>query len=103
MTAKPPDDFIRQLVEKANLNRHMLDGSTDSVKDILAQSDVVIGVWQDTESPHGVGMHVIKGQRVLGEIMAGGKPINVKIDAIPCVNMEQAIACQDVLSEPGSN
>jgi hypothetical protein len=92
-----PDEFIRQLVEKANLNRHMIDGSTDSVKDILAQSDVVIGVWRDNDSPHGIGMHVIKGQRVLGQIMAGGERMNVQIDAIPCVSREQAIACQDVL------
>jgi hypothetical protein len=45
----------------------------------------------------------IKGQRVLGQIMAGGERMNVKIDAIPCVSMEQAIACQDVLGEPDFN
>jgi hypothetical protein len=46
---------LAELVELANANRDRMDGTTDAVKEIFAENDVVFGIWQDPEEPHGVG------------------------------------------------
>lgn len=97
------------IAARAEENRRLLDGTTDPVKQIIADADIVFGVWPDPTQPHGVGMHVIKGRRRLAaiavaehEAIAGGMTSEtLNWNAIPCASEEQAIAAQWILGEPG--
>jgi hypothetical protein len=71
------------------------------MKAIIDASDIVFGIWQDSREPGGVGRHVIKGQKLLGDIAASRQAHDLKIDAIACNDLEQAVACQKMLGQPG--
>jgi hypothetical protein len=93
-------DTVRQLVEMASENQAQLDGTTAPVKRIFASHDVVWGVWQDHREPDGVGMRLIKGQSLLQRIVDRRQSEQVRMTAIPCDNLEHAVAAQRALGEP---
>jgi hypothetical protein len=41
------------------------------VKRIIAENDLVFGVWPDLAEPDGIGVHIIKGKRRLRSIASG--------------------------------
>ena len=64
------------------------------VETIVADAEVVIGVWQDPSEPNGVGLHVIKGLRHLMSATVSVEPPRVRVDAVPCVDRDQAVAAE---------
>jgi hypothetical protein len=92
-------NWLQEIVDKANENRDRMDGTTATVQRIIADVELVFGVWQDASKPLGVGLHVIKGHRRLATLPAGTEPASLKWDAIPCTDAEQAMATQRVLGE----
>lgn len=95
-TAFDHEQFVRSLVEQANQNATLMDGTTQPVRQLIDDSDVAIGVWQDPKARYGVGLHVIKGAKLFKESIASGKPFTARVAAIPCECVEQAIAAQRV-------
>jgi hypothetical protein len=91
--------LVRELVEKANCNIDLNDGTTGAIKKILADADLVIAVWQDYTAAHGVGMLPVKGQQILTNVFADVSLDNVRIDAIACDCEEHAIALKETLGE----
>lgn len=89
-----------KIVAMANEFRHRMDGTTEPIKEAMAENDIVFGVWQDATEPDGVGIHVIKGHRRVVEIASGTAAAEVKVTAIPCECAEQAVAAQRILGEP---
>src|SRR3954465_15369926 len=50
------------LAIRATENLGLMDGSTIPVRRIIAKSELVFGVWQDSAEPDGIGWLIIKGQ-----------------------------------------
>jgi len=85
-------DLKRRLVELANVNDAAMDGTMGSVLEIIADNEVVYGVWQDPTEPDGVGTLIIKGANFVHEIAASGKTQECRLTAIKCIAAEQAEA-----------
>jgi hypothetical protein len=66
------------------------------VRKIVADNDLVIGVWREPAARFGVGIHPIKGRRLLVEAVAVHASLNVRLGAVPCVDREQAVAAERV-------
>ena len=91
------DVLQREATEIANQHHETMLGMTereaaDYVKRVIADAPLVFGVYQDAGSPNGVGMYVIKGKTELLASVAAGLPIQIEVNAIPCIEREQAIA-----------
>jgi hypothetical protein len=91
--------FVRRLVDLANRNEETMDGTMGPVRRIVAEGDVVFAVWQDPEEEYGVGSLVVKGAKLLKEIVASRTGQAMRIDAVKCTCTEQAIALQQVLGD----
>jgi hypothetical protein len=91
--------FVRNLVDLANRNEANMDGTMEPVERIVAAGDVVFAVWQDPEEENGVGSLVVKGAKLLKEIVASQNPQAIRIDAVKCTCVEQAIAFRQVLGD----
>jgi hypothetical protein len=89
----------RQLVETANRNQDLMRGMTSKqmgkfVKGLIDTNDVAWGVFGDSAFRDGVGVYLIKGKNALGTVVASGQPEALRITAIPCVELEQAVAAE---------
>ena len=105
----------KTLAAKAVENVKLLDGTTDPVKRILANADLVFAVWPDAGEKEGVGTLILKGQRRLKATGAGWMDApsgtqrfsiptaQVKWDAIPCNDYEHAYALSQTLGEPDTD
>ena len=85
-----PEDIAR-VVKKANANATLMDGSDHTVMKIIAENDVVWGVWQDTTQRDGVGLHLIKGRYAL-KITPANSLQTIRVSAIPCGCYGDAVA-----------
>ncbi len=85
-------DVRRRLVDMANANDAMMDGTITPVLELIAMNDVVFGVWQDSTAPDGVGMLIIKGANRMREIAAIDARVQCTVTAIKCGCAEQAEA-----------
>ena len=79
-----------------------LDGTTAPVKRIIAENELVFGIWTDPKEPLGVDTLIIKGERRLAAIAESGKPAppgaakfapptGMKMSAVPCSSYEEAV------------
>lgn len=84
------NQFLQSLIEMANANQQLMDGTTTPVKKIIAENDVVLGVWSDPESRCGVGFHIIKGAPLLNDVIGAGKSRQHKTSAVYVDNFEMA-------------
>ena len=86
------DEMMRHLVDMANANNAQMDGTTEPVKRLIDSADIVYAVWPKKRG--GVSTLILKGERMLREIVASGRPMTQSISAIKCVNLEQALAAK---------
>jgi hypothetical protein len=85
------------MIELANRRRLAMRGMSKRaafryLETIVADAEVVIGIWQDASEPNSVGLHVIKGLWHLMTNTASGEPARVRVDAVPCIDREQPVA-----------
>jgi hypothetical protein len=99
MTQEIPAELIKQLVDMANANDALMDGTMAPVKKIINENEVVFAVWQDWSQPHSVDLLLVKGQQRLNEIVANNKSAEVRIAAVKCIEEAQAMALIEVLGE----
>jgi len=95
------EDFLRQLTDKANAHQEAMQDMTggeaaEYVKGIIDNSTLVFGVFPDAKAPNGVSFHVIKGIREVQVVDASGKADQFSTDAVPCIELEQAIAAEEM-------
>ena len=88
------EEVMRTLVELANQNMALMDGTTGPIKRLFEEGEIVVGVWQDTEERYGIGYLVLKGARLLQEVVASGENATARVTAIPCECYEQPVAAK---------
>lgn len=82
---------LEQLVTLANANRALMDGSLAPVLQLMQSHDVAVCIWQDRRSQNGIGLRIVKGTDLVRRSFTGD-PTPYKLTAIPCDNLEQAMA-----------
>lgn len=92
-------NFVRGLIDLANRNQEAMDGTTETLRRIVAEGDLVFAVWQDPEEEYGVGGLTIKGTKLLKEIAAGQTSRAIRISAVKCTCEEHAMALKQVLGD----
>jgi hypothetical protein len=90
-------EFVLRLVNMANANEKVMDGSMEPVKRIAAEADVLFAVWQDPEEEYGVGYLIVKGEKLLKSIVTSGDDKHARINAIKCIEKEQAVALKRLI------
>jgi uncharacterized Zn-finger protein len=98
------EQFRCEMTEMANQHHEAMQGMTereaaDYVKGVIGSATIVYGVYQDAEAPNGVGLHIIKGKREMQVGVASRETIQVRVAAIPCIELEQAIAAEQVYGD----
>jgi hypothetical protein len=69
------------------------------VTDLVANADVAVGVFTDSQSHDGVGLYTIKGTPELQAIIGSGDGEWLRVTAIPCICLEQAMAARKVIGD----
>jgi hypothetical protein len=69
------------------------------VRNIIDRNQIVFGVYRDSDEVDGVGMHLIKGARELQAILASGAPQDLRSDAVPCNDLDEAIEAEQTLGD----
>jgi hypothetical protein len=97
--ARTIDDFVRLITARANAHQYAMRGMTPDaafkyIGQIVADNDVVIGLFPDLAEPHGVGAYLIKGRRRLEALWSGGITEDLDCDAVPCVELDDAISAE---------
>jgi hypothetical protein len=87
-----PANFAEGLVDMANANDAIMDGTMKPVMELIASNDVVFGIWQDSAEPGAVATLIVKGENRLRDIIAIGVSQQSRITAIKCTDAEQAEA-----------
>lgn len=76
---------VETLVELANDNVDEMRRADEGViRGLLDQYDLAWAVWQDEKWPNGVGYRLVKGYRLLADILAHDRKANGRVGAIPC-------------------
>lgn len=103
------------LVEMANANEKIMDGTTLPVIEILASSDLVWAVWQDHDADDGVSTLLLKGHRRLLSIASDTDdppngttrlrrgPLPLRCSAVKVIDQAMAIAARQTLGEAQSD
>ena len=90
------EQYLARMEEMAGMSGRECMGI---IKNIIAANDIVIGVWPDSAEPSGIGFHCIKGVNSLREIVASDKAETLALAVVPCIELEQAIAAQQVFGD----
>ncbi|HEV7323505.1 MAG TPA: hypothetical protein VGN91_00415 [Bosea sp. (in: a-proteobacteria)] len=93
---------LQTLVDMANANQGLIlrsENHTDAVREIIAGSDIVWGVWQDETCPNGVDSMIIKGRGWLMLIRQSARAVVVKMTAVPCREPAEAEAMRQIFGD----
>jgi hypothetical protein len=74
---------------------------TRLLKAIIAENDVVLGIFNDDEDPRGWGHVIIKGEQALSESARTKTTVELKMAAIPCQEADEALAMRQVFDAGG--
>lgn len=88
---------LKRIVEIANMNESLMDGTTGPVKEIMAAADVVWAVWQDIGAPHSVSTLLLKGASALEAIASDGQARELRCTAVKVMDAEMAVAARMTL------
>jgi hypothetical protein len=94
------DDQTRtDLITQANDHRERMRGLSAAetgalVKRVIEESDVVWGVFPDKSRPDGAGLHLIKGKRSVGDVVAPAEAARLLVSAVPCVARGHAVSAE---------
>jgi hypothetical protein len=90
-------DFFEEMVRKANEHHHSIN--IEEIKEIIHEYDVVFGVYQDYDKAGGVGLQIIKGRPLLETCAMAPSSLLVRIEAIRCIDVEQAVAMSNAFGD----
>ena len=87
--------LVQQATKHAKVMASMsAKGAFDYVQEIINNNDLVYGVFVDDTYPDGIGVYPIKGRRHFEAIMASGVSEELRTEALPCNDLEQAVAAE---------
>jgi hypothetical protein len=100
----PDDHFHRGLIAKANAAKAEMRGMDlqaryNFVARVVAEAQVAVGVFPDPQEKDGFGHHLIKGRKELEASVANNATVKLMVAAIPCNDLEQAVATERVLGD----
>jgi hypothetical protein len=92
--------FLAALFGKAEELRGILKSMRDVeqaklITEIVRDSDMVFGVWPSQNDHDGFGIQIIKGEANMPPFECFERDDELRIAAIPCVGLEQALAARD--------
>jgi hypothetical protein len=96
------DRFLAALVEMAEELRQEIRAlssdaeRSDHLMNLIAESDMVFGVWPDAGADEGVGIQIIKGSDRLPPLVAFETENEVHVAAVPCVSREIAFTAREI-------
>lgn len=93
---------LKSLVDMANSNASYIRrqaNQTDALNDLIAEADVVWGIWQDISVEHGVDALLIKGADRLMMISHTRRAEELKVTAISCREAAEAQAMNRVFGD----
>jgi hypothetical protein len=102
---------LESIIEAANANEKLMDGTTEPVTRILEENDVVFAVWQDPAAENGVSTLLLKGVHRLSAIAseASSAPVGthqlkrgsqvLRWSAVKVLDREMAMAAKQTLGE----
>ena len=100
-TFQDAERFLAALVKQAEALRLAILAIADNaersrhVMDLVAECDMVFGVWPDPDAPDGVGLAIVKGEDMMPPLVGFETEREVKVAAIPCACREIAAAARD--------
>ena len=99
------DELIAELVPIAKATSAQLDGLSGADFDrelnkILATTDVVLGLYPDTDNPNGMGFQLIRGVRVMMQVLERKRETSaLRFGGLLCRNEAEVIAHQRVFGD----
>ncbi len=91
-------ELLERLVKMAAENQNTVH-DTKALRRLIDDNDLVFGVWNDPVAPHGVGRYIIKGEGDLDTIIYARTPQQMKVTAVACRNIEDALAMREVFGD----
>ena len=85
------DEFKAAILGIANRNQARMDATPGQLKQFIDGAELIFAVYPDNDSSNGIGTLVLKGER-----FASGASVSVRVSAVSCVNLEQAVAADDL-------
>src|SRR4051812_40406013 len=64
---------------------------SDHVMKLVAESEMVFGIWPDPETADGIGILIIKGDDIMPPLVGFKTSVEVHLAAIPCARRELAV------------
>jgi hypothetical protein len=84
--------FKKHMLAKAIEVQSVLTGDCEQIREMVAENELVLAIWQDERQSDGFGFLVLKGERLLASV-ANSKQANAAAwTVIPCLDAEQALA-----------
>ena len=68
---------------------------SDHTMKLVAESEMVFGVWPDPERADGVGIQIIKGEYIIPPLVGFETKHELRIAAIPCIGRDVAVAARE--------
>jgi hypothetical protein len=97
VTTAYDDKILEFVVQRADENQAVMDGTIEPVLSIMDNADIVLAIWQDKDQPNGIGQRVVKGHLLLQRCEATNQSISLKttkLTGIWCVQEAQAAALE---------
>jgi hypothetical protein len=89
----------RKMIRAADLHYEVMEDMSDdevvAYKTVIDAATIVFGTYPDAGLPDGVGMYIIKGKREL----ASGRSDQFPTTAIPCLELELAVAAEKMFGD----
>jgi len=99
------DELVAELLPVAEATSAQLDGLSRADFDrelskILATTDVVLGLYPDTDKPNGMGFQLIRGALVMMQVLAGKRETHaLRFGGLLCRNEAEVIAHQRIFGD----
>jgi hydroxymethylglutaryl-CoA reductase len=71
----------------------------DVLCEIIAESELVVGIYSDADDALGFNICVIKGEAILQQVMLAGAESAVVFAVIPCRERDEALAMRTVFGD----
>lgn len=81
---------LTELVNMANANISLMDGTLAPIRGLVRDHDVVIAIWHENTWPEGIGTKIIKGRPIVELAAKSSEDYRCKLTAIKCTSEDQA-------------
>jgi len=87
------------LLNKAKFARTPEKKHAKLLKKIISQADIVFGLFEDPDHPNSYDISLIKGSRMLAEVVRSGNKGAFNVQGIHCRELAEALAMNHVFGD----